>query len=466
MKVSKKVAEYLKSEFSEVLHTTLNPEGPGAVRIHLLPPKMEGDDVQSSVAIINGQDIIPVNPAWSVLLAEFIKNVNKYDGLPLRKEDVDNILEETCTGMRKVYWMLPKKLVKSDIYTIMKSFSQIARGEQPDEEINYMNLGDYAPYMKAPHRMDVMVSAMTKNGLWHCNQKCVHCYAAGQIHSDEEELSTAQWKEILDKLRAAGIPQVTFTGGEPTMRDDLFELIKHARWFISRLNTNGIKLTKDYCRGLKEAELDSLQITFYSADPEVHNKLVGANQHHNTVAGIENALESGLSLSINTPLCTLNRDYVKTLEFLRDKGVRYVTCSGLITTGNALSEESERLQLTTEEIKHILSDAADYCFENEMEISFTSPGWIESDFFEEHGLTSPTCGACLSNMAVTPAGNVVPCQSWLSGNSLGNMLTDNWEKIWESEECKERRNYSSQILGLCPLRKYSSEKEGGACIEE
>ena len=63
-----------------------------------------------------------------------------------------------------------------------------------------------------------------------------------------------KWKEILDKCREIGIPQVTFTGGEPTMRDDLFELIKYGRWFVTRLNTNGIKLTKEYCAGLKEAE--------------------------------------------------------------------------------------------------------------------------------------------------------------------------------------------------------------------
>ena len=57
---------------------------------------------------------------------------------------------------------------------------------------------------------------------------------------------------------------MTFTGGEPTMREDLLNSIRYARWFISRLNTNGIRLTEDYCRKLREAELDSVQITFYS----------------------------------------------------------------------------------------------------------------------------------------------------------------------------------------------------------
>ena len=341
---------------------------------------------------------------------------------------------------------------------MMTTFKQIAYGEEVDASIGYMNIGEYAPFMKAPHRMDIMVSAMTKEGKWHCNQKCVHCYAAGQKQAEEEELSTEQWLEIIDKLRKIGIPQITFTGGEPTMRDDLFELIDRARWFVSRLNTNGIKLTKEYCEKLKEVEIDSVQITFYSSDKEIHNKLVGAPQYDNTVAGIENALTAGLSLSINTPLCTLNRDYVETLKFLHEKGVMYVTCSGLITTGNATTEASENLQLSNEEIKQILADATDYAYANGMEIAFTSPGWIEEEFFDEHGLSTPNCGACLSNMAITPGGNVVPCQSWLSSDVLGNILTDEWEDIWNADMCKDRRKYSSMMLGKCPLRRIKNEK--------
>ena len=456
----------MQKNFDEVMHTTLNPEGPGAVRIHLIPPKEEEGEVQPSVAIINGQDVIPVNVAWAVVLSEFIKQVNKYDGKAVSDEDVDRILEETCNEVKKVYPLLSRKKIREDVYLMMRSFTQIARGEAPDQEIGYMNLGDYAPHMRAPHRMDVMVSAMTKDGLWHCNQKCIHCYAAGQIHAEEPELSTEEWKLILDKLRAAGVPQVTFTGGEPTMRDDLFELISHARWFISRLNTNGAKLTREYCIGLKNAELDSLQITFYSSDIEIHNKLVGAPQFDNTVNGIKNAIETGLSVSINTPLCTLNRDYVKTLEFLHELGVIYVTCSGLITTGNALSEESESLQLGKYDLMKILKDAVDYCYANGMELNFTSPGWIENDFFEELGISTPTCGACLSNMAITPGGKVVPCQSWLSDDVLGNMILDEWKDIWESEACKKHRDYSAKMEGLCPLRRYAENEEGGSENEE
>ena len=450
---AKRIEAYMDSTFNEVLHTTLNPDGPGAIRIHLIPPKKEENALNPSAAIINGTDIVPVNFAWAVILAEMIRKTNEYDGRQIGEADIQRILEETARNVKGIIPFFTKKRIREDIETIYQTIRQIAYREEVTTDVHYMSIGDYAEYMNAPHRMDLMVSAMTKNGAWHCNQKCVHCYAAGQEHSDEAELSTEDWKKILDKCRRIGIPQVTFTGGEPTMREDLFELISYAKWFISRLNTNGIRLTEDYCRSLREAELDSVQITFYSSDAEIHNRLVGAAGFEKTVSGIENALKAGISVSINTPLCTLNRDYLSTLEFLHEKGVIYVTCSGLITTGNAAGEASERLQLTGEELEEVLRSAVRYCHENGMEIAFTSPGWIPDEVFEELNIPAPSCGACLSNMAVTPGGNVVPCQSWLSEEPLGNMLSDSWESIWESMKSTERRNYSAEMTGECPLRR-------------
>ena len=459
MSIQQREARFLRERFTGVQHTTLNPEGPGVVRIHLVPPRPDGDGM--SAAILNGQDIIPVGTAWSILLVCFIEEVNRYAGRPVSDDDVEQIMRATIRQVRKVYPLLSGKLIRSDIYRIMNAFRQIAKGETPDEDIPILSLGDYAPEMRAPHHMDLMVSAMTKNGQWHCNQKSVHCYAAGQPCAEETELSTDEWKRIIDRCRDACIPQLTFTGGEPTLRADLPELIEHAAWFVTRLNTNGVALTSELCEALRAASLDSLQITFYSADATIHNALVGAEGYAHTVAGIENALAAGLDLSVNTPLCTKNRDYRATLEFLHGKGVRYVTCSGLITTGAAATAPSEALQLKTEEIKAVLREAVEYCYANGMEISFTSPGWVEPEFCEELGVSVPSCGACLSNMAVTPGGNVVPCQSWLSSDVLGNLLTDDWAAIWDSEACKARRAESAKMLGVCPLRR--GAKEGGAC---
>ena len=455
MGIKEREERFLRERFTGVQHTTLNPEGPGVVRIHLVPPRADGDG--TSAVILNGQDIVPVGTAWSVLLCCFIDEVNRYAGKPVSDADVEDILKKTCKAVRTVYPFLGGKRIRADVYRLMNCFRQIAKGETPDEDVPFMSLGDYAPMMRAPHRMDLMVSAMTKEGRWHCNQQCVHCYAAGQACAEEAELSTEQWKQIIDRCRDACIPQLTFTGGEPTLRPDLPELIAHAAWFVTRLNTNGVALTPELCKALYAASLDSLQITYYSADPAIHNALVGAEGWERTTAGIENALAAGLNLSVNTPLCTKNRDYRATLEFLHGKGVRYVTCSGLITTGAAAGAASEALQLTTDEIKAVLKEAADFAYANGMEISFTSPGWVEPAFCEELGISTPSCGACLSNMAITPGGNVVPCQSWLSDAPLGNMLTDDWASIWDSPTCAARRAESAKMEGLCPLRRVRGE---------
>ena len=458
MKIPKKILKYAEKNFNEVAHTTLNPDGPGVVRIHLIPPEVSEGKIAPAVVILNGQDIIPINYAWAIMLIEFIREINKFHGHELTEADTESIKKNTVRNIKKISPFIPKKMILNDIATMMEAFTDVAYGRKPKVDVGFMTIGEYAPNMRAPHRMDLLVSAMEKEGRWNCNQKCVHCYAAGQSLAGENELSTEEWKNIIDKCRRACIPQLTFTGGEPTMREDLAELIEYAAWFVTRLNTNGIKLTEDYCKKLRNASLDSCQITFYSENEDIHNRLVGEPFYKSTVKGIENALSAGLNISINTPLCRLNSDYVKTLEFLHEKGVEYVTCSGLITTGNALSEESENLQLSSEELTNILRDAVKYCAENKMEISFTSPGWIEDEVFGELGISRPTCGACLSNMAVTPGGNVVPCQSYLSEDSLGSMLSDDWDKIWNCERCRAHREFSAKMTGECPLRRKKEDK--------
>lgn len=88
-----------------------------------------------------------------------------------------------------------------------------------------------------------------------------------------------------------------------------------------------------------------------------------------------------------------------------------------------------------------------------MELSFTSPGWIDEETLKELKLDIPACGACLSNMAVSPDGNVMPCQSWLGkDSSLGNILEDKWDKIWNNPKCKKIRKNSSKSSFTCPLR--------------
>lgn len=447
---------YCRRRLNCVRHITLDPRGPGVVRIHMIPPRTE-DPADPFLLLLNGARLLPLNLSWAILLANFMDQLEPCSGQEIGEEDWQHILEQTVKNTRATYPRTRTALLLSDLQRMLRAIVAIARGQEPEEEIGLMTLGEYAGKMSAPHRMDLMLSAMTREGQWHCNQKCLHCYAAGQSLADRPELGTAEWKALLEKLRRANIPQVTFTGGEPTLRADLVELVEAAQWFVTRLNTNGRLLTPQLCRRLFEASLDSVQVTLYAADADTHNTLVGAPGWEDTAAGIRNAAEAGLIVSVNTPLCSLNRDYAETLRFARSLGVRYATCSGLIPTGSAQGEESRATRLTEAELTEILTEAVDVARELGMELDFTSPGWLPEQTLRRLGLTLiPSCGACLSNMALAPDGTVLPCQSWLEGNGLGNLLRDPWADIWDGETCRRIRAGSAKMEHICQL-----QREGG-----
>ncbi len=453
---------YRRRHLECVRHITLDPKGRGVLRIHMIPPRQDADNAPF-LLLLNGSRLVPLNLSWAILLANFMDRLEPFAGLEITESDWNAMAAGAVAETHKTYPFTSKERLSDDLATMIRSLVAIARGQEPEAEVAPLTLGEYAPEMTAPHRMDLMVSAMTRGGAWHCNQKCLHCYAAGQPLSDTPELTTAQWKEILAKLRAANVPQVTFTGGEPTLRADLVELVEVAQWFVTRLNTNGRLLTPELCRRLYEASLDSVQVTLYSHDPAVHNALVGAEGFDDTVAGIKNAVAAGLSVSVNTPLCSLNTDYAATVRFVHELGVRYVTCSGLIPSGSAEGAESQATRLTEEQLTDVLRRAVTAAEELGMEMDFTSPGWLKEETLRSMGLTLvPSCGACLSNMAIAPDGGVIPCQSWLSSQPLGNMLTDDWDKIWQSQRCAAIRAKSAKMEQLCQLRQGNGE-EASVC---
>ena len=72
------------------------------------------------------------------------------------------------------------KDLKEDLNKILSVFLDSSEGKEPSIKIGQLSIGQYASKMNAPHRMDLMISSMKKDGHWNCNQKCLHCYAAGQ----------------------------------------------------------------------------------------------------------------------------------------------------------------------------------------------------------------------------------------------------------------------------------------------
>lgn len=453
---------YRRAHLSCARHITLDPKGPGVVRIHMIPPRTESPE-DPFLLLLNGAQLVPLTLSWAVLLANFMDRLEPFSGCEISEEDWAGMVRGAVDETHRTYPRTDRALLQEDLELMLRSLVAIAQGREPDVAVGALTLGEYADKMSAPHRMDLMVSAMTRGSAWHCNQKCLHCYAAGQPMGESRELTTAEWKDVLARLRAANIPQVTFTGGEPTLRGDLVELVDAAQWFVTRLNTNGRLLTPQLCRALAEASLDSVQVTLYAADAEAHNALVGAPGFDETVRGIRNAVNAGLIVSVNTPLCSLNRDYAATLRFAAALGVRYATCSGLIPSGGAEGAESRATRLSAEELTEILQSAVAAAHELSMELDFTSPGWLPEQTLRALGLhLIPSCGACLSNMAVAPDGTVIPCQSWLGGTALGNILTDDWDKIWQSQRCAAIRAKSAKMEQLCQLLQ-GNGKEASVC---
>ena len=443
---------YRRAHLDCVRHITLDPKGPGVVRIHMIPPRDDTPDAPF-LLLLNGAQLVPLNLSWAILLANLMDQLQAYEGQDLAEDQWEALLTAAVEETHRTYPRTKRQTLASDLHLMLTSLVAIAQGREPEAAVGLLSLSDYAPEMTAPHRMDLMVSAMEKDGSWHCNQKCLHCYAAGQPMGETPELSTEQWKTALALLRKANIPQVTFTGGEPTLRSDLVELVQAAAWFVTRLNTNGRLLTPELCAGLYEASLDSVQVTLYSAEGNIHNQLVGVNGFSDTVQGIRHAVEAGLIVSVNTPLCSLNTHYAETLRFAHSLGVRYATCSGLIPSGSACGQESRATALTPEQLTDVLRQAVDTAEELGMELDFTSPGWLEEETLRSLGLNLiPSCGACLSNMAVTPDGKVVPCQSWLSDGPLGDLLHDDWADIWNSPRCAAIRAESAKLEHICQLK--------------
>ena len=95
-----------------------------------------------------------------------------------------------------------------------------------------------------------------------------------------------------------------------------------------------------------------------------------------------------------------------------------------------------------------------------MEISFTSPGQVSEKVLRQMKLDVPCCGACVSNMAIAPNGNVVPCQSWLGENaSLGNILELEWDEIWNSEKAQKIKQKVTTNVSNCQFKnEYKKEK--------
>jgi len=302
----------------------------------------------------------------------------------------------------------------------------------------------YSHHPRAPYRMDLAVT-------YRCNNDCPHCYNARS--RSYPELTTEDWKKIIDRLWGINIPHLIFTGGEPTLRDDLVELVAYAeeKGQITGLNTNGRRLSdREYLQALVDAGLDHLQITIESHDPEIHDNMVNLKgAWEQTTAGIKNALDSPLYVMTNTTMLKNNSASIAdTLDYLADLGVPTLGLNALIYSGRG---KDVGTGLPEEELKPLLAIAKEKTELNGQKLIWYTP--TQYCYFNplEMDLGVKGCTAALYNMCVEPDGGVIPCQSYYQ--QLGNLLRDPWKTIWEHElaiQLRERK-YVPQACKTCSL---------------
>ncbi len=166
---------------------------------------------------------------------------------------------------------------------------------------------------KASERRPIVVWNITRA----CNLKCVHCYNDSGACKASDELSTAEAKGVIDDLVQFGVPSVLFSGGEPLMRPDLFELIEYAvgRGVRAVISTNGTLITTEKARQIKQHGVSYVGISLDGIGP-VNDKFRGVTGAFvKAVEGIKNCQDAGVRIGLRL---TLTKKNVQDLESLFD----------------------------------------------------------------------------------------------------------------------------------------------------
>lgn len=406
------------------------------LRLHL---RLEKDG--SGVLVINASRVVFLNKTATEIVHYFIRGQNE---------------DQTLRSLLKRY-KVDVETARKDIKETLFAINSLAKS--PDVcPVSYLNVEKIEPFQRessAPYRMDLALT-------YRCNNRCIHCYAGGPRQTSE--LTTEEWFRVIDRLHGLGIPQVVFTGGEPTLRDDLTALIAQTQKLelVAGLVTNGRKLKDvDYLKSLIEAGLDHVQVTVESHDPKVHDNITGASgSWKETMQGLKNALAMPIYTVTNTTLSQHNVDNIEaTIEFLHGIGVKQFACNSLIYSGKA-PEVAKSFALEEASLEPVLERIKDKTRRLNMEFTWYTPTqYCEvSPLQLELGIKS--CSAARISMAIEPDGTVIPCQSYITA-PLGNILKDSWGKIWENPIClrlRERR-YAPDKCYQCP----SLNICGGGC---
>ncbi|MCP4603974.1 MAG: radical SAM protein [Proteobacteria bacterium] len=258
-----------------------------------------------------------------------------------------------------------------------------------------------------------------------CNLNCPHCYVPP--NDIIQELLTDEIINLLDQLAEMGVITLTFSGGEPTVRSDLFDIIKAAvdRRFVVILKSNLARISCGDVEELARVGLYELNGSLYHLSPEAHDRFVGQSgawQH--TVDALRVFKAKGRNVSVALIAMNWNRDGIANLEdFCRAEGWAYSVdfrieprSDGDLSPTRYQAKPSDLVSVI--ENSHLLS-----------KIAIRGGAFRPAD-------DAQVCGMGRVSVVIRPDGTVIPCVS-LPGITLGNIREKKLLDIWSASKIRK-----------------------------
>ncbi len=205
---------------------------------------------------------------------------------------------------------------------------------------------------KAAHeRRPIVVWNITRT----CNLSCVHCYSSSEARKYGGELTTDEAFAVLDDLAEYGVPGVLFSGGEPLVRPDVFELAAYARSKKLHVvfSTNGTLITPEIARRFVDLGIAYVGISLDSADPATHDRFRGVEgAFERTIRGIRHCKEAGQKVGLRLTLTKVNADNIEALfDLIVREGINRACFYHLVPAGRG----ADLVQLTPQESRRAVA---------------------------------------------------------------------------------------------------------------
>ena len=317
-----------------------------------------------------------------------------------------------------------------------------------------------------------------------CNLECAHCRGAATKTPSSDELSTEEVMRLIDELAEYGKPILIISGGEPLVRDDVFEIARYGTEKGLRvvLATNGTLVTGENAKRMKEVGIRRVSISIDGATPETHDDFRGMKgSFEGALRGISEIKKAGIELQINTTITKRNLCEIEEIHRLAETlGADAHHIFLLVPTGRASGMEEE--EIPPEEYEAVLNWFYNLDHpkrENRvsdrknMDVKATCAPHYQRIMREraklegrkvkpvEDGLRATTKG-CLGGTGfcfVSHVGEVYPC-GYLPALA-GNIREKSFKEIWEESQVFNDLRDPDKLKGKCGLCEY--RKVCGGC---